>query len=1266
MKLKAVFAVAIVLISTIILIPNIKAEDPTIVEQQTNHTYSILMGVPSTVNTVNQGFKTDINRISKIEIFIESFNGGTISAGIGYKTTNLPYWTWIGYEQKTSINTGWNTFDFTDSTVTPGNQYYIKVTYQGSNNVKIGWKDENPYSKGYMEDNSAGNRPNDDLAFKIWGYNTGDNERPNTPALNNPSNGATFIIEQGQTKDVTLKATATDPDGDDITYRFWDQTTGDIIGTTSKLNSGQQGSITWENLPEGTYRWYAAAGDTQGFGGKSTTNYFSIQTEQSDNNPPDKPDMPSGCPYGGITMIPFGFYAKTNDPDGDNICYRFDWGDGSTTSWTDFVPSGTYVSKKHVFILVGYNLPVRVQAKDENGAVSPWSDSFMFDVFPKIQDNENLAPNVPNTPTGPISVETGDYNSYSTFASDSEEDRVQYLWDIDGDYYFDIASRFYESGEVSSIAFMFSEPGIYEVRVKAVDDFLDESSWSNHLTVNVNPSEVNRPPSIPKEPTSVTENGFVRGSYPFSTWSFDPDNDDIQYFWDWGDGTNSGWYGSCESSETCEASHSYEFSGTYKVRVKARDDPNNDGDFSDGIITGWSEYLYIEIEGDKSSTIYYPTAIDPNRRYDGSNNGSYNYWLSTTDDYFQCVNNHHTGMIGTISQSSGFLPMPSSTYGDSWAEALIRKDFYIGREKNLEIEAEIEYTASTVGWMIGLISDFVKNYFVYHIDELTIESKVRKEINFNSDADENVIWGYIEALAAILIGASCLLKPDTYQNYHMAYESIRLSSQETLHSMIEENARAWVSNLKTILENYYFEYIGLSLSELIMSAGLVLLLASFLFYLGNGPNYSDLNTHFNELEKQEYSDTYKLDIADKTFTKGDHSIWVGLESKTFTPIFASGMAYTAGIIKNIKIKGISPPEKPTIHANNIGYCGGNTQISLETVDYNDDPVKYIIDWGDGNINTVTDFMQSGQQVKINHVYLIAGTYTIKVKAEDCDKMQSETKTHTITIIYDNNPPTVNINDPIQGLYFYDEQIISNYPDMPFIIGDITINADAYDSEGVKQVVFIKNGMVFETDTTPEYNAKCYISSNGLRVTNFKVAAQDYGGNEVIDDQESLYWNKGTQTMTASQPEGHSPEIKRTYNLKMQQPADSTETELKQGLDSLRNTLQNDYNGATITYTYEIDYGDETPVETIESEYPLLQITHQYQDDKAHTITITLTTTLNINSQTYTHEETYSTKIGSGSGSKTTLTILFEKLSEKFVLFGKILDLILQIKERKLA
>ncbi len=81
--------------------------------------------------------------------------------------------------------------------------------------------------------------------------------------------------------------------------------------------------------------------------------------------------------------------------------------------------------------------------------------------------------------------------------------------------------------------------------------------------------------NISEPPIPPTITGPTRGnkgqSYPYNFITTDPDDDDVYYFIDWGDTTNSGWIGPNASGEAITVSHTWNNRGTYTMRAKAKD-----------------------------------------------------------------------------------------------------------------------------------------------------------------------------------------------------------------------------------------------------------------------------------------------------------------------------------------------------------------------------------------------------------------------------------------------------------------------------------------------------------------------------------------------------------------------------------------------------------------------------------------------------------------------------------------------------------------------
>ncbi len=115
-----------------------------------------------------------------------------------------------------------------------------------------------------------------------------------------------------------------------------------------------------------TYEVKAKAKDT--YGGQSA---WSAGHDIVIGQPPNTPSSPSG-PDTGTHGPSYSFSATTTDPDGDQVAFQFDWGDGSQSSWSSYVNSGGSATMSHSWSGEG-TYQVKVKAKDSFGAESGWS-----------------------------------------------------------------------------------------------------------------------------------------------------------------------------------------------------------------------------------------------------------------------------------------------------------------------------------------------------------------------------------------------------------------------------------------------------------------------------------------------------------------------------------------------------------------------------------------------------------------------------------------------------------------------------------------------------------------------------------------------------------------------------------------------------------------------------------------------------------------------------------------------------------------------------
>jgi hypothetical protein len=96
------------------------------------------------------------------------------------------------------------------------------------------------------------------------------------------------------------------------------------------------------------------------------------------HEPPDIPDRPSG-PSEGQTRLEYTFATSTSDSEGDQVYYRWDWGDDSLSSWLGPYESDMTVNTSRSWTEAGA-YEIRVKARDEHGEESDWSNGLSVSI----------------------------------------------------------------------------------------------------------------------------------------------------------------------------------------------------------------------------------------------------------------------------------------------------------------------------------------------------------------------------------------------------------------------------------------------------------------------------------------------------------------------------------------------------------------------------------------------------------------------------------------------------------------------------------------------------------------------------------------------------------------------------------------------------------------------------------------------------------------------------------------------------------------------
>lgn len=226
----------------------------------------------------------------------------------------------------------------------------------------------------------------------------------------------------------------------------------------------------------------------------------------------------------------------------------------------------------------GTKLQVGWKDTDSDGRVD------ILDTFPET----TLNPYTPDPTTNPILTYTGSatvvpstnqnpngpQNDVTTNKIGGVEYRVdggswQYASPVDGNYDDPVEQYTFTTFALSV--------GTHTIEARATNSLgnIDQTPASDTVTVILN-----NPPNKPSKP-SGTINGKINVQYTYTSSATDPETDQVYYWFDWGDGNNSGWVGPYNSGQTGSAKHAWTVKGTYQIKVKSKDTNDAESPWSD-------------------------------------------------------------------------------------------------------------------------------------------------------------------------------------------------------------------------------------------------------------------------------------------------------------------------------------------------------------------------------------------------------------------------------------------------------------------------------------------------------------------------------------------------------------------------------------------------------------------------------------------------------------------------------------------------------------
>ncbi|MBS4015823.1 MAG: YncE family protein [Candidatus Latescibacteria bacterium] len=213
------------------------------------------------------------------------------------------------------------------------------------------------------------------------------------------------------------------------------------------------------------------------------------------------PSTPSG-PSSGIINYSYYFSSSATDIYDDSVTIRFDWGNGDTSFWSDYVVSGNSAVMSNSWSAAG-TYQIRAQARTKSMRLSDWSFSKEFII------SSNRPPNAPQNLIGPYAGSANIIYTFSTTAFDPDEDSIAYQFDW-GNGEFSAWSDFIPAGVTLAMQYAWPDTGLFQIRARAQDINGAISGWSYAHNIQINltgspfPNYVLVQIPVGTEPASIT------------------------------------------------------------------------------------------------------------------------------------------------------------------------------------------------------------------------------------------------------------------------------------------------------------------------------------------------------------------------------------------------------------------------------------------------------------------------------------------------------------------------------------------------------------------------------------------------------------------------------------------------------------------------------------------------------------------------------------------------------------------------------------------
>jgi hypothetical protein len=113
-----------------------------------------------------------------------------------------------------------------------------------------------------------------------------------------------------------------------------------------------------------------------------------LKTTVSSSEPPTVPVIDG--PHNGKIGTEYDYNFISTDPEGSQIYYYVEWGDGTNSDWIGPYPSGEYANASHIWTDIG-NYEIKAKARDNESVQSVWSPPYPVNIDMPLLDIDTIS-----------------------------------------------------------------------------------------------------------------------------------------------------------------------------------------------------------------------------------------------------------------------------------------------------------------------------------------------------------------------------------------------------------------------------------------------------------------------------------------------------------------------------------------------------------------------------------------------------------------------------------------------------------------------------------------------------------------------------------------------------------------------------------------------------------------------------------------------------------------------------------------------------------